>query len=100
MVLLAELIASERDSLGYITYVFRVMEDNAGLSKYIMCVRYPNWDHKTLEVGDIGFLQCQEIRAGIDCWFDGKQMVPYNYNTIQFIKFIPKPKDSDCKYVL
>lgn len=100
MVVLAKLIASEPDSLGYTTYVFKRLEDCAESSKYIMCVRYPNWEHKKLKLGDIGFLHCEEIRAGVDKWFDGKQMVPYNYNTVQFIKFVYKPEDEECKYVL
>lgn len=100
MIALAKLIASETDSLGYITYVFQRLEDCALTSKYIMCIRYPNWDHKSLRVGDVGYLHCEEIRAGVDKWYDGQQMVPYRYNTIQFIKFVYKPEDEECKYVM
>lgn len=100
MIALVKLVASETDSLGYITYVFKHLEDNAESSKYTMCVRYPNWDAKKLKLGDIGFLHYEEIRAGIDQWYDGKQMVTYNYNTVQFIKFVYKPEDEECKYTL
>lgn len=100
MVALVKLIASETDSLGYITYVFQRLEDCALSSKYIMCVRFPNWDHKKLKLGDIGFLHYEEIRAGVDKWYDGKEMIPYKYNTIQFIKFIYKPEDEERKYVM
>lgn len=100
MTALVRLIASETDSLGYITYVFQRLEDYTASSKYIMCIRYPNWEHKKLRLGDEGFLHFEEIRAGIDKWYDGKQMVPYNYNSIQFIKFVYKPEDEECKYVM
>ena len=100
MTILAQLLASNRDTLGYITYVFRNLEDDRPDYKYIMAVRYPNWDHRTIELGDIGYLQYVEIRAGVDKWFDGKNMIPYNYNTIQFIKFVEKPNIEDKKYIM
>lgn len=101
MIALTKLIASERDNLGYVTYVFECLEDYMiAQSKYIMCIRYPNWDHKKLEIGDVGYLHCEEIRAGVDKWFNGSEMVPYNYNTVQFIKFIYKPADEDHKYIM
>lgn len=100
MIALVKLVASESDSLGYITYVFECLEDKVCSSKYIMAVRYPNWDHKKLRIGDIGFVHCEEIRAGVDKWYNGKEMVPYNYNTVQFIKFVYKPEDEEHKYVM
>lgn len=100
MVVLAKLVASETDSLGYITYVFKNLEDCTELSKYVMMVRFPNWDAKPLKLGDTGYVQFEEIRAGIDKWFDGKQMVPYNYNTVQFIKFVYKPEDTENQYIM
>ena len=101
MIALTKLIASERDSLGYITYVFECLEDYMiSQTKYIMCIRYPNWDHKKIEIGDVGYLHCEEIRAGVDKWFNGKEMIPYNYNSVQFIKFVYKHDDEDHKYVM
>lgn len=100
MIALVKLIASETDNLGYITYVFERLEDCMASSKYIMCIRYPNWDHKKLRIGDVGFVHCEEIRAGVDKWYDGTKMVPYNYNTVQFIKFVYKPEEEDHKYVM
>ncbi len=58
-----------------------------------MCVRFPNWEHRNVVVGEIGYLAYQEIRAGLDKWFDGKEMIPYRYNMVQFIKFIKKPPE-------
>lgn len=101
MVVLAKLVASEQDYWGYTTYVFECLEKYAiENSKYIMCIRYPNWDHRKIELEEVGYLNCVEIRAGIDTWFDGEKMVPYKYNGTQFIKFVEKPKEEDHKYVM
>lgn len=101
MVTLCKLVAAETDSLGYITYVFENLEEYAiKWSKYILCIRYPNWDHRKIELEEVGYLNCVEIRAGIDTWFDGEKMIPYKYNGTQFIKFVEKPKEEDHKYVM
>jgi len=91
MTILGKLVASESDTLGYITYVFECLDsDVAKETRYIMCTRFPNWDHREIKIGEVGYLNFFEIRAGIDKWFDGNKMIPYNYNNIQFIKFIEK----------
>ena len=101
MTVLAKLLASEEDSFGYITYVFECLdEDVIKETRYIMCTRYPNWDHRKIEIGEIGFLNFFEIKAGIDKWYDGKNFVPYRYNNIQFIKFIEKPDKKSHKFIM
>lgn len=91
MTVLAKLVAKESDTLGYVTYVFECLdEDIIKQTKYIMCTRWPNWEHRTIEINEVGYLNFFEIRAGIDKWFNGTQMIPYNYNNNQFIKFIEK----------
>lgn len=92
----AKLVAKECDTCGYVTYVFQLTdkeEQKALKSKLVMCVRFPNWEHRNIDIGNEGYLAYQEIRAGIDKWFNGKDMVPYRYNMIQFIKFVPKPPE-------
>lgn len=101
MVALTKLIASNRDSLDYITYVFKNLEDNIpSRLKYIMCVRYPNWNSKNLKLGDKGYLHYEEVRAGIDKWYNGKEMVPYKYDAVQFIKFIPLQTEKEHEYIM
>lgn len=100
MTVLAQLVAYESDELGYITYVFKRLEEIDKDYKYIMCVRYPNWNHKKINLGDIGFLSFIEITAGEDKWFNGKDMIPYKYNTIQFLKFINIPEKIDNEYIM
>ncbi len=101
MTVLAKLLASESDSMGYITYVFECLDDNIiRQTKYIMCTRFPNWDHRKIEIGEVGFLNFFEVRAGIDKWFDGTKFVPYRYSNIQFIKFIERPTKKPHKFTM
>lgn len=99
---LGKLVAMENDS-GYIIYVFQI-EDKDEIerlqSKYIMCTQFPNWDHRLLKLGEVGYFSYQIIRAGLDQWFNGNNMVKYRYNMIQFIKFISKPPQKDFMYTL
>ena len=101
MTVLACLVAKEKDTLGYSTYVFECVDKEVIEStRYIMCTRYPNWNHRDIDIGEVGYLNFIEIRAGIDKWFDGQNMIPYNYNNIQFIKFVQKPETREHKYVM
>lgn len=102
MVIKAKLLVSDGpDCGGYTTYVFESIDpEQAAESKYIMCTKWPNWDHPKIELNSIGYLSCVEIVAGKDQWFDrySNQMIPYNYDNIQFIKFIPEKKIEDTEY--
>lgn len=102
-VVLGKLVAKTKDVLGYITYVFELIEESEIErldTKYIMCTRFPNWEHRIIDLEEIGYLQFVEIIAGISSWFDGNKMIPYRYNNIQFIKFIEKQEKEDYKYKL
>jgi len=89
-----KLIAEETDSLGYTTYVFELTDleeiETFGI-KYIMCKRWPNWDHRKLRIGEEGFLNYSEIIAGEDFWLGSGGKIPYNYTNVQFNKFISLP---------
>lgn len=65
-----------------------------------MCTRFPNWDHRKISLGEVGYLKFFEVQAGIDKWFDGEKMVPYHYNGTHFIKFVQKPTQKDHKYIM
>lgn len=83
----------------YTTYVFKTLENRDRdflQSNYVMCIRYPNWDHRPLSKGEEGFLCYRLIQEGVDKYFDGENIIPYNKTTIQFMKFIPKVKHYDC----
>ena len=99
MTILAQLVAKETDCFGYTIYVFKCLEEVKD-TQYIMCTRYPNWNHRTIQIGEVGYLNFIEIQAGIDKWFNGNEMIPYNYDNIQFIKFIEKPEKTDNKFIM
>lgn len=97
----AQLVAKQDDSFGYVTYVFKRLDKVNVDKRYIMCVMFPNWDQKKIELGDKGYLSFVEIKAGIDKWFDGEKMVPYNYDNVQFLKFIDMSDEKeDHKYIM
>ena len=95
MIIFGRLIAQNRDIGGYIQYVFLNLESKNSLDKYFMMVRFPNWNSDSITIGDEGYVHYEERRAGIDEWFDGTTMVKYKYDNVQFIKFVPKPKETD-----
>lgn len=103
MTILAKLVASKTDSQDYTTYVFKCLDSFiTQYTNYIMCTRYPNWNHRDLRIGEVGYLEFQEHLAGVDKWFDGTEMVRYSYNGIQFIKFIEYqeiPDDNNEIYI-
>lgn len=99
MTILAKLVAKCDDTLGYITYVFECLDEEIRTqTKYIMCTRFPNWEHKPVNIDDKGYLNFREVQAGIDKWFDGNNMIPYKYTGIHFIKFIEKPESKSYEY--
>lgn len=102
MTILARLVAKEVDTLGYVTYVFECLDEEILKdTKYVMCTRYPNWNHRMIDIDEVGYLNFFEIRAGVDKWVDGEKMIPYNYSGIQFDKFVSKPKEKDKnKYIM
>ena len=86
MVIKCQLLAQEND-LGYTTYVFENLEPNPTFGyRYIMVTRFPNWDHRELELGEIGFLHYESVVAGVDKYWDGSKLVPYNYTNNIFMK--------------
>lgn len=91
----AKVLAIEEDPFGYINYVFEIQDS---LNYYLMCTQFPNWDHRKLNLGEEGYLTYKINTAGVDKWYDGTGFKIYNYDTVQFIKFInlPSIKEDVC----
>lgn len=87
----AKLLAKCTDMFDYTTYAFQ----NVDNGEYVLCTRFPNWEHPTIEVDDVGILQFKEVIAGEDSWYNGSGMTPYNYTGWHFIKFVPLIKKVD-----
>lgn len=87
-------MAERTDWMGYITYVFEDFEPLKPDARYVMCVRFPGWDEKSLKIRDRGFVTVRYVTSGTDSWFDGKSNVPYKKTDIHFLKFVPEPEQS------
>lgn len=74
--------------MGYTNYVFKDLEYTNYDYQYIMCVRFPNWEQTTFDVGDEGFVTIRYVQEGVDKWFDGEGFNTYKYTNIIFLKFI------------
>lgn len=101
--LLVELKEQYSDYFGYITYVFKYLDEfdiNSHNCKMMVCTRYPNWNCRELKVGDVGYVDIEIVRAGIDTWYDGEKQVPYKHNAKRFMKFIDKTDTKKGEYTL
>ena len=92
----AKLVASAYELEKYTIYVFENL-DADGEFKYITVTRLPNWEQPQLKVGDIGYLEYKEVRAGIDKWYnrDLGKFLDYGFSEIYFIKFVFENKSDN-----
>lgn len=95
----AKVVAKEID-LGYITYVFKNLDNNDLFDSYLMCTQFPNWQCRELQINDIGYVTVEEHIAGVDTFFDGKNFQKYGFTGIQFIKFIDEPININSEIIL
>jgi len=72
---------------NYTIYVFKDLDKK----EYIMCTKLPNWNTPNLNIGDIGFVKYQIVKAG-DEYYDPIREITtiYKYSNIYFINFINK----------
>ncbi len=95
-----KLLAEFEDGMGYITYVFERFEYDNLDNKYIMCVRFPNWNQGPINLGDVGYISVRYVEGGVDKWYDGTNFVPYKEPNIIFLKFIHEKPISDGQILL
>lgn len=96
IVIKARFINGYLDFNGYCIYVFENLESDYWDNKYIMCVRYPNWEGNTPNINDEGFLQYTYIYAGNSYYnrLTGTNSI-YEYNHVRFDKFLPLKVDNE-----
>lgn len=70
----------------YTMYVFKELNSE----EYIMCTRLPNWRVPEINIGDIGFLQYQDVKAGDEYVTPSGQRILYRYSNVYFINFVVK----------
>lgn len=103
MVTLGKLVASCEDFGHYTHYVFEVLEEDLRKqTKYILCTMFPRWESVPITIGEVGFVEFVEIKAGITTWYDKEcnQQIPYNYDMVQFIRFVRKPIEDNQEYII
>mgnify|MGYP003289653502 CR=1 FL=1 len=86
----AKLVASNKDGMGYTNYVFEDLEFQNYDYKYVMCVRFPNWEQSPIYINDVGYVTVRFVQEGVDKWYDGKDFNTYKYTNVVFMKFIPE----------
>lgn len=81
-------MAEYEDEMGYTTYVFENLEYIDIDCKYLMCVKFPNWNQGSIKLGDLGYVSLRYVEEGIDKWYDGTDFIPYRFTDLIFLKFI------------
>ena len=82
-----EVIGSYNQGFGYVWHIFRNLEPINPDTMYIACIEFPNWTKDSFITGDKGYLTVKYVEQGIDKWFDGKNLIPYNYDNVIFLVF-------------
>lgn len=67
-----------------------------------MLVVWPNWESRVPDIGEIGYLNYEEARAGIDKYYDKnkQEFVVYNFTNLIFIKFVKENEDNFNKDII
>lgn len=94
-----QLKAAETDICGYTNYVFENLDYESVDFKYIMTVRFPNWNQSVFNIGDIGYVNVKYVTGGVDKWFDGTDFNTYKYTNVIFMKFIPEKSNVELESV-
>lgn len=102
MTIYCQLVAKE-DDLNYKNLVFKNLENAPFGKQYVLATVFPNWQSRIPNLNEKGYLEYIEVTAGDDKWYDKMDgtFKPYNYNFIQFLKFITyKETDDSSKNII
>ena len=88
------------DTGGYIIYVFENLDYRDHELKYIMCHRFPNWDHADLTIGDRGYVNLRYTQEGVSKWYDGDKLNVYKNTYVVFLKFIYEPSQVNNEFLV
>ena len=60
-------------------------------TKYITATKLPNWDNREISIGDIGFLEYENVSAGQEYYNPHQEIkIMYKYDNSYFFNFIPE----------
>ena len=98
----SQLIAKEVDVMDYQLLVFKILDNQVPFGhQYCMVTVFPNWESRIPEIGEIGYVNYDEVIAGEDKWYDldTDKFIPYNYTNLIFKKFV-KEQDNSTKDII
>ena len=98
----AQLIDGEVREMGYIIYVFKNLEPSDPKEVYKLVTRWPNWNHRDLKLGEIGYLTYNDVESGRTEWYNPntKTMELYRTRACEFISFIAEKKTDEQEYIM
>ena len=82
-----EVIGSYNQGFVYVWHIYKNLEPINPDTMYIACIEFPNWTKDSFITGDKGYLTVKYVEQGVDKWFDGKNLIPYNYDNVIFLVF-------------
>ena len=82
-----EVVGSYNQGFGYVWHIFKNLEPINPDTMYIACIEFPNWTKDSFITGDKGYLTVKYVEQGVDKWFDGKNLIPYNCDNVIFLVF-------------
>lgn len=93
-----KLVALREDIGGYIVYVFQDLDT----TEYEMCTRLPNWNEPILEIGDVGYIEIEDVYAGYStyCDINTGEICSYKYDNNYFRSFVPEIKPKSTQLTL
>lgn len=95
-------VAKECDALNYHTLVFKNLEGNCPFGhNFCMTTVFPNWESRIPDIGETGYLEYDEVEAGVDTYYDRIQdsIIKYNFSNQIFKRFV-KEIDNSKKDIL
>ena len=69
---------------------------------YKLVTRWPNWNHRDLKLGEIGYLTYNDVESGRTEWYNPntKTMELYRTTACEFISFIAEKKTDEQEYIM
>ena len=95
------MVAKEQDLMGYQLLVFKNLETPCPFGhNFCMLTVFPNWEARVPDIGEVGYVNYQEIHAG-DTYYDrtNDSIMRYNFDNLVFYKFV-KEVDSSKKDII
>ena len=83
----------------YSMYVFKNLdEEDNSLLRYFTVTLLPNWECKKLQLGDIGYTECEYVNAGEEYFKSNTGTKDtYNYTACYLLHFIEKQEGLTIK---